>query len=289
MAGVKAPSGSLVAARWGDKPTSSTSAAVIVVAAADHAPQAGVDYYKMAAEQQRCEESLQLAVSPSLQVQRRQVRGVELLCDLSTAVVRPILPAACRREVFAAMHYTSPEGFKYIFTVIDRSTRWLEAVPVKNLEATTAADALVESWISRFGVSVDITSDRGTQFLQYMRDFPPLPLPTRPLVASETVNKVPEALMQAKFVYVRRGGQAPPLTPLYSGPYEVMEAGRKVFKVNIGGKIEMFTVDRLKPHLGTAPLQEAKRPVRGRPAKQAASGSAATSGVGSEGDHVEAE
>jgi hypothetical protein len=85
-----------------------------------------------------------------------------------------------------------------------------------------------------------------------MRDFPPLPLPTRPLAESDTVNKVPEALMNAKFVYVRKGGQAPPLTPLYSGPYEVMEAGHKVFKVSIDGKIEMFAVDRLKPHLGTA-------------------------------------
>jgi hypothetical protein len=74
-AGVKAPPGLPVAARQGDKPISSTSAAVMAVAAADHAPQAGVDYYKMAAEQQRCEESLQLAASPSLQVQWRQVRG----------------------------------------------------------------------------------------------------------------------------------------------------------------------------------------------------------------------
>jgi hypothetical protein len=115
-------------------------------------------------------------------------------------------------------------------------------------------------------------------FLQYMRDFSPLPLPTRPLTGSDTVNKVPEALMNAKFVYVRRGG-----------PYEVMEAGRKVFKISIGGKIEMFTVDRLKPHLGTAPLQAATPPVRGRPSKRAASGRATPSGVGSEGGHVEAE
>jgi hypothetical protein len=71
---------------------------------------------------------------------------------------------------------------------------------------------------------------------------PPLPLPTRPLAGSDTVNKIPEALMNAKFVYVRRGGQTPPLSPLYSSPYEVLEAGRKVFKISIGGKIEMFTV-----------------------------------------------
>jgi hypothetical protein len=111
-AGVKAPPGSLVAARQGDKPISSTSAAVMAVAAVDHAPQAGVDYYKMAVAQQQCEESLQLAASPSLQVQRRQVRGVELLCDVSTAVVRPIMPAACRREVFAAMHYLAYLGYE---------------------------------------------------------------------------------------------------------------------------------------------------------------------------------
>ncbi len=34
---------------------------------------------------------------------------------------------------------TSPEGVKWIFKVIDhndQSTRWLDAIPVKNLEAT---------------------------------------------------------------------------------------------------------------------------------------------------------
>jgi hypothetical protein len=59
---------------------------------------------------------------------------------------------------------TSPDGFKYMFTIIDCSTRWLEPVPVKNMEATTAADALVAGWICRFEVPAAITSDHGTQF-----------------------------------------------------------------------------------------------------------------------------
>jgi transposase InsO family protein len=59
---------------------------------------------------------------------------------------------------------TSAEGFKYLFTIIDRSTRLVEAIPVKNMEAATITDALVAGWVSRFGVSAVITSDRGTQF-----------------------------------------------------------------------------------------------------------------------------
>jgi hypothetical protein len=55
-------------------------------------------------------------------------------------------------------------GFNYILTVMDRSTRWLEAVPMRGMEAATCADALVAGWISRFGVPAILTTDRGTQF-----------------------------------------------------------------------------------------------------------------------------
>jgi hypothetical protein len=47
----------------------------MAVAAADHAQQAEVDYYKMAAAQQRCEESLQLAAYPSTGAKETCDRG----------------------------------------------------------------------------------------------------------------------------------------------------------------------------------------------------------------------
>jgi hypothetical protein len=59
---------------------------------------------------------------------------------------------------------TSAEGFKYLFTIIDRSTRWVEAIPVKNMEVATIADTLVAGWVSRFSVPAVIPSERGTQF-----------------------------------------------------------------------------------------------------------------------------
>ena len=56
------------------------------------------------------------------------------------------------------------EGFRYLFTIIDRATRWPEAVPMELASASACASALLSSWISRFGVPSHITSDRGSSF-----------------------------------------------------------------------------------------------------------------------------
>ncbi len=59
---------------------------------------------------------------------------------------------------------TSAEGFCYLFTLVDRSTRWVEAVPIKTMSAVDCVDALITAWVSRFGVPANLTSDRGAQF-----------------------------------------------------------------------------------------------------------------------------
>jgi hypothetical protein len=58
---------------------------------------------------------------------------------------------------------TLAEGYNYFFTVTDQSTRWVEAGPIKNQEASTCADAFVAVWISQFGVPDHVTSDRENQ------------------------------------------------------------------------------------------------------------------------------
>ena len=55
-------------------------------------------------------------------------------------------------------------GMSYLFTIIDRFTRWPEAIPLPNAQTSTCATALLHHWIARFGVPLDITSDRGSQF-----------------------------------------------------------------------------------------------------------------------------
>ncbi len=58
----------------------------------------------------------------------------------------------------------SAAGLSHLLTVVDRSTRWAEAIPLRLTTADSCATALVDGWVARFGVPQQITSDRGAQF-----------------------------------------------------------------------------------------------------------------------------
>ena len=48
-------------------------------------------------------------------------------------------------------------------------------------------------------------------------------------------------------VFVRRGGTSTPLAPQYEGPFKVVARGPKTFHLQMGDRIEVVSVDRLKP------------------------------------------
>ncbi len=58
----------------------------------------------------------------------------------------------------------SERGHRYILTVTDYATRYPEAVPLKNIDTITVAEALLEIY-TRLGFPEELQSDRGTQFL----------------------------------------------------------------------------------------------------------------------------
>ena len=55
-------------------------------------------------------------------------------------------------------------GFTHLLTIVDRYTRWPEAIPLADTSTLFLACALLSTWIARFGVPVRVTSDRGVQF-----------------------------------------------------------------------------------------------------------------------------
>ena len=61
-------------------------------------------------------------------------------------------------------------GKRDVLTIIDRVSRWPEAVPLSNTRADTVAKALIDVWISRYGDPDHIVSDRGAQFTSGLWD-----------------------------------------------------------------------------------------------------------------------
>ena len=83
----------------------------------------------------------------------------------------PVQPIPIPQSRFSHVHVdlvgplpVSSDSFTYILTIIDRTTRWLEAVPLKDMTASTCSAAFMSSWVARFGMPATLTSDRGTQF-----------------------------------------------------------------------------------------------------------------------------
>ena len=59
-------------------------------------------------------------------------------------------------------------GFTHLLTIMDRTTHWPEAIPLRDTTTTECARALISTWIARFGVPLNMTSDRGPQFTSVM-------------------------------------------------------------------------------------------------------------------------
>jgi hypothetical protein len=283
----------------------------------------------------------------------------------------PVQPIAIPKRRFSHVHVdlmgplpVSADGYVYMMTMIDRTSRWLEAAPLKGISSASCVEAFLSTWVARFGVPETLTTVRGAQFTsatwtsfcsglgirqamttayhpqandlverahrqlkdslrarQAGMDWPahlpwvllglraapkeisgvssakavfcqPLTLPgelisaqeasptdfiselatpvtptmCQPRTYAEVAAQPPNWRLQlAGMVYVRKCGLGLPLAPAYSGPYMVIRPGSKFFVIEVGGRHESVSVDRLKPHLGMQQVEPAAPPRRGRP------------------------
>lgn len=67
-------------------------------------------------------------------------------------------------DIVGPLPPTNESSDRYLLTMIDRATNWVEACPMKSTSAEETADKLIFNWISRFGTPLHLISDRGANF-----------------------------------------------------------------------------------------------------------------------------
>ena len=65
---------------------------------------------------------------------------------------------------------TTKHGYKYVLVMIDLFTSWVEAAPLRSLEAQETANVIFKEIITRHGCPTKILTDRGTQFTASLFD-----------------------------------------------------------------------------------------------------------------------
>jgi transposase InsO family protein len=96
-------------------------------------------------------------------------------CQRSKVTRQPVAdvqPIAVPSQRFSHVHVdlvgplpTSRHGMRFLFTMIDRASRWVEAVPLRAMDTATCVEAFISTWVTRFGVPALLTSDQGRQFV----------------------------------------------------------------------------------------------------------------------------
>ena len=79
----------------------------------------------------------------------------------------PLIDMPFRRVAVDLVGPISPpseKGHRCILTLVDYTARYPEAVPLKNIETETVAEALLDMY-SRLGIPEEVLSDLGTQFV----------------------------------------------------------------------------------------------------------------------------
>jgi transposase InsO family protein len=101
------------------------------------------------------------------------VRDCQACCrgKITAQPAAPVQPIAVPAKGFSHVHLdlvgplpVAADGSTYLLTMVDRTTRWLEAAPLRTMEAAVCADAFISVWVTRFGVPATVTTDRGRQF-----------------------------------------------------------------------------------------------------------------------------
>jgi hypothetical protein len=160
------------------------------------------------------------------------------------------IPVPHRRFAHIHVNLVAPlppsRGHTYLFTIIDRTSRWPEAIPLSSITAADCARALFAGWVSRFGAPATITSDRGAQFTSTLWTGP-LQSAQHPAFTHDSIpssiqqigRAVPQAAEGRLAVLGRRCRLTRPPSMGDAWHQSLIQGGQQVF--TSGGRIRLIT------------------------------------------------
>ena len=155
---------------------------------------------------------------------------------------------------------------------------WADELPWVLLGLRTAPRADLHASIAElvYGTTLTVPGDfiapsddvtTTAEFLHNLREEVAAIRPTPASRHGATRSHVPDNLATADFVFVRHDAHRGPLRRVYDGPFCVLERSDKTFVIDVGGKRDTVTINRLKcAHEDLARLIVPAQPARwGRP------------------------
>ena len=109
-----------------------------------------------------------------------------------------------------------------------------------------------------------------SEFLRGLQNYMCGAVPPPPAHHGSRPAQVSSNLSSTGWVYIRRDRYLPPLTRLYSGPHRIIETHDKYYVLDINGRRDTVSIDRLKVAHGQTPATAALPPPRAAPAPPAA-------------------
>ncbi|XP_012934556.1 uncharacterized protein LOC106011014 [Aplysia californica] len=159
-----------------------------------------------------------------------------------------IIPFEFRRQVFESVHNLARPGVKATVKLISEKFVWHGLRRQDDLGYSSAELVYGELLIVPGDpLPSEASAWSATDFLTAFRAKVQFTRPRPAIQHCDPVTYFQPSLLTAKYVYIRSTTVKSSHQRPYKGPYMVLAPGEKTFLLDIGGRTERISVDRLKP------------------------------------------